>query len=69
MAAKSEFSTQEQFVSEDDNWHGSQPIWVTSSSQKDNPLHMIMRYHLKKQLDWEFFATGIHHQFHYRCYS
>ena len=26
MAAKSEFSTQEQFVSEDDNWHGSQPI-------------------------------------------
>ena len=26
MAAKSEFSTQEQFVSVDDNWHGSQPI-------------------------------------------
>ena len=26
MAAKGEFSAQEQFVSEDDNWHGSQPI-------------------------------------------
>ena len=51
MAAKSEFSTQEQFVSEDDNWHGSQPTRVTSSSQKDNPLHIIMCYHLTKQLD------------------